>query len=77
MCSSGMCDWLNKIKRNTFWNLLAQLIAPGQSSLAYRYKTEVKLSVANGDFDIKTKVTATVLIKSLGDCKYALQVRKS
>ncbi|CAF5165432.1 unnamed protein product, partial [Rotaria magnacalcarata] len=53
----------------------AQLIAPGQDSLVYQYKTEVKLSVANGQYDLKTEITASVEIKSLGDCNYALQLR--
>ncbi len=53
---------------------LAQLIVPGQGSLIYKYKTEVKLSVANGQFDLKTEITSDVHIKGLGDCNYALQV---
>ncbi|CAF4045453.1 unnamed protein product [Rotaria sp. Silwood2] len=53
----------------------AQLIAPGQGSLVYTYKTEVKLSVVNGQFDLKNKITADVHIKSLSDCNYALQLR--
>jgi hypothetical protein len=56
---------------------LAQLIAPGQGSLLYKYKTEVKLSVANGQYDLKTEITADVNIKALGNCDYALQVRDS
>ena len=53
---------------------IAQLVAPGQSSLIYKYKTEVKLSVANGEFDLANEITADVHIKNLGDCNYALQV---
>ncbi|CAF3766588.1 unnamed protein product [Rotaria sp. Silwood1] len=53
----------------------AQLVAPGQGSLVYTYKTEVKLSVVNGQYDLKTEITADVHIKSLGDCNYALQLR--
>ncbi|UJR15532.1 hypothetical protein I4U23_002471 [Adineta vaga] len=53
----------------------AQLIAPGQSSLVYKYKTEVKLSVANAQFDLKNQITADVHIRSLGDCNYAVQLR--
>ena len=56
---------------------LAQLVAPGQGSLLYKYKTEVKLSVANGQYDLKTEITADVNIKPLGNCDYALQVRDS
>ena len=52
----------------------AQLIAPGQGSLVYKYKTEVKLSVANAQFDLKNEITADVHIRSLGDCNYAVQV---
>jgi hypothetical protein len=55
-------------------NFVAQLIAPGQGSLVYKYKTEVKLSVANGQYDLQNQITADVHIKSLGDCNYALQV---
>jgi hypothetical protein len=54
---------------------LAQLVAPGQGSLVYKYKTEVKLSVANGQYDLKNEITADVHIKSLTDCNYALQVK--
>jgi len=43
--------------------------------LVYKYKTEVKLSVANGQYDLKNEITADVNIKSLGHCNYALQVR--
>ncbi|CAF1431772.1 unnamed protein product, partial [Adineta ricciae] len=53
----------------------AQLVAPGQGSLVYKYKTEVKLSVANGQYDLKNEITADVHIKSLPDCNYALQLR--
>ncbi|CAF0806671.1 unnamed protein product [Adineta ricciae] len=53
----------------------AQLIAPGQGSLVYKYKTEVKLSVANAQFDLKNEITADVHIRSLGDCNYAVQLR--
>ena len=34
----------------------------------------MKLSVANGQYDLKNQITADVHIKSLGDCNYALQV---
>jgi hypothetical protein len=51
------------------------LVVPGQGSLLYKYKTEVKLSVANGQYDLKTEITADVNIKALGNCDYALQVR--
>lgn len=54
--------------------LIAQLVAPGQGSLVYKYKTEVKLSVANGQYDLKNEISADVHIKSLGECNYALQV---
>lgn len=50
-------------------------MAPGQASLVYKYKTEVKLSVANAKYDIKNEITADVNIKNLGDCNYALQVK--
>jgi hypothetical protein len=50
-------------------------VAPGQGSVVYKYKTEVKLSVANGQYDLKNEITADVHIKSLGDCNYALQVK--
>ena len=53
----------------------AQLIAPGQGSLVYAYTTEVKLSVVNGQYDLKNEINADVHIKSLGDCNYALQLR--
>ncbi|CAF1554179.1 unnamed protein product, partial [Rotaria sordida] len=53
----------------------AQLVAPGQGSLVYKYTTEVKLSVVNGQYDLKNEITADVHIKSLGDCNYALQLR--
>ncbi|CAF0940658.1 unnamed protein product [Rotaria sordida] len=53
----------------------AQLVAPGQAPLVYQYKTEVKLSVANGQFDLETEITANVNIKGLGDCNYAVQLR--
>jgi hypothetical protein len=43
--------------------------------LVYKYKTEVKLSVANGQYDLKNEITADVNIKSLGHCNYALQVK--
>lgn len=49
-------------------------MAPGQGSLVYKYKTEVKLSVANGQYDLKNEISADVHIKSLGECNYALQV---
>jgi hypothetical protein len=55
-------------------NFVAQLIAPGQGSLVYKYKTEVKLSVANGQYDLQNQITADVNINSLRDCNYALQV---
>jgi hypothetical protein len=35
----------------------------------------VKLSVANGQYDLKNEINADVNIKSLGDCNYALQVK--
>jgi len=57
------------------FSFLAQLVAPGQGSLVYKYKTEVKLSVANGQYDLKNEITADVNIKSLGHCNYALQVK--
>ncbi|UJR31139.1 hypothetical protein I4U23_018646 [Adineta vaga] len=44
-------------------------------TLVYKYKTEVKLSVANGQYDLKNEITADVHIKSLSDCNYALQLR--
>ena len=50
-------------------------MAPGQGSLVYKYKTEVKLSVANGQYDLKNEISADVNIKSLADCNYALQVK--
>ncbi len=53
---------------------LAQLVVPGQGSLLYKYRTEVKLSVANGQYDLKTEITADVNIKGVGNCDYALQV---
>ena len=62
------------VKRKTIWNISAQLIAPGQDSLVYQYKTEVTLAVANGQYDVKTEITAKVHITSLGDCNYTLQV---
>jgi hypothetical protein len=43
----------------------------------YKYTTEVKLSVANGQYDLKTEITSDVNIKSLGDCNYAVQVNIS
>lgn len=52
----------------------AQLVVPGQGSFVYKYKTEVKLSVANSQFDIKSVITAEAHIKSLNDCNYAVQV---
>ncbi|CAF1034217.1 unnamed protein product [Rotaria magnacalcarata] len=53
----------------------AQLVAPGQDSLVYKYKTEVKLSVVNGQFDLKNEISANVHIKNLGNCNYALQLQ--
>ncbi|CAM4865323.1 unnamed protein product [Rotaria socialis] len=53
----------------------AQLVAPGQDSLVYKYKTEVKLSVVNGQFDLKNEISADVHIKNLGNCNYALQLK--
>jgi hypothetical protein len=50
------------------------LVVPGQGSLLYKYRTEVKLSVANGQYDLKTEITADVNIKGVGNCDYALQV---
>ncbi len=50
------------------------MVVPGQGSLLYKYKTEVKLSVANGQYDLKTEITADVNIKGVGNCDYALQV---
>ncbi len=35
----------------------------------------MKLSVANGQYDLKNEITADVNIKGLGDCNYALQVK--
>ena len=55
--------------------VIAQLVAPGQGSLVYKYTTEVKLSVAHGQFDLKNDISADVHIKNLGDCNYALQVK--
>ena len=52
----------------------AQLVVPGQGSFVYKYKTEVKLSVANSQFDIKSVITADAHIKTLNDCNYAVQV---
>ena len=54
---------------------LAQLVVPGPNSFVYKYKTEVKLSVANSQFDIKSEISAEAHIKSLSDCNYALQVK--
>jgi hypothetical protein len=54
---------------------LAQLLVPGQGSMVYKYKTEVKLSVANSQYDLKNEITSDVHIKSLGDCNYAIQVK--
>jgi len=63
------------INKNIYFKyFLAQLIVPGQGSLIYKYKTEVKLSVANGQFDLTTEITSDVHIKGLGDCTYVLQV---
>ncbi|CAM4898833.1 unnamed protein product, partial [Rotaria socialis] len=53
----------------------AQHVAPGQDSLVYKYKTEVKLSVVNGQFDLKNEISADVHIKNLGNCNYALQLK--
>ena len=52
----------------------AKLITSGRESLVYQYRTEVKLSVANGQYDLQNEITANVHIKSLGDCNYAIQV---
>ncbi len=61
--------------RMNIWDIfLAQLVVPGQGSLLYKYKTEVKLSVANGQYDLKTEITGDVNIKGVGNCDYALQV---
>jgi hypothetical protein len=57
------------------WNSLAQLVAPGRASLVYKYKTEVKLSVAHGQYDLQNEITADVNIENLGDCNYAVQVK--
>ena len=35
----------------------------------------MKLSVANGQYDLANEITADVNIKSLGDCNYAVQVK--
>ncbi|CAF0741101.1 unnamed protein product [Adineta steineri] len=53
----------------------AHLVASDQGSLVYKYKTEVKLSVANGQYDIKNQITADVHIKNLNDCNYAVQLK--
>lgn len=54
--------------------VLAQLIVPGQGSWLYKYTTEVKLSVANAEIDLTTKISADVNIRSLNDCDYLVQV---
>lgn len=53
----------------------AQLISPGQTSMVYKYKTEVKLSVAKNQHDLESVITADVHIKNLGACNYALQLQ--
>ncbi|CAF1111074.1 unnamed protein product [Didymodactylos carnosus] len=53
---------------------IANLIAPG-SSLLYKYSTSSKLSVAGGQNDVQSKITADVHIKGSGDCNYAVQLR--
>lgn len=55
---------------------VAQLIAPGQGSWVYKYTTEVKLAVANAQYDLETKISADVNIKSAGDCDYLVQVNR-
>jgi len=72
VCSGGKQTERNN--NDYIIDFLAQLVAPGQGSLVYKYTTEVKLSVANSQFDLKSEISADVNIRGLGECNYALQV---
>ena len=76
ICSAGTYEKRSLLSNASFFSALAQLVVPGPGSFVYKYKTEVKLSVANSQFDIKSVINAEAHIKSLNDCNYAVQVRE-